>query len=298
VPHHIHCSVGTDKYFYETEYELVIRNLWGSQGSLQIAARANVQDRTELRFLKLKWATTLQSNQDGNIYEAIEKLQPHHSLSHLEFFGYNGSSFPCWISNVQYHPLNLVSLRLCHLKNCETLPPLGHLPKLRHLFVEDMPKINNVTMDLHGLQQPLKKLTSLHLQSLQDLEQWWIVSTNGEGEFMFPVLRELSVESCRKLMFKPSIPRCAKYTIRNSDMILSSEEPLGPSSSPAPLIVEISNCTVPCSTLVWLQSLGTLQEMKIYGELGGSSPNQTSQQPQNFSCTQKVIRLKCFSFFL
>uniref|UniRef100_A0ACD5YIW9 Uncharacterized protein n=1 Tax=Avena sativa TaxID=4498 RepID=A0ACD5YIW9_AVESA len=287
VPQYIHCSVGTDKYFYETDDELVINNLWGSQGSLQIAARANLQDRTKLRFLKLKWATILQSNEDNNIYEAIEKLQPHHSLSHLELFGYNGSSFPCWISNVQNHPLNLVSLRLCHLKNCEMLPPLGHLPKLRHLYVEDMPKINNVTMDLRGLQQPLRELTSLHLQSLQNMEQWWIVSTNGEGEFMFPVLRELSVESCPKLLFKPSIPKCAKYSIKNSDMILSSEEPLGPSSSPAPLIVEISNCTVPCSTLVWLQSLGTLQEMKIYGKMEDFSPNQTNQQPHSFSYTPK-----------
>jgi Leucine-rich repeat (LRR) protein len=263
LPQHIRSSVGTDEHWHITTDELLIPDLTGGSRGLCIAERVNLQIRAELRFLKLEWMPTSQSDDVGE--EILEKLQPNQSLEHLELVGYAGSVFPRWMmGNMMTSLPNIVSLHLFHLENCKNLPPLGELRNLRYLHIKDVPKLTNLQRGLSGGPRPFKKLTRLNLESLFNLESLSILlASSSEDHFMFPSLEELSVVSCCKLMFEPSLPKCLKYEIRESDRVLSCGEPTGPSSSSPPVQIEITGCRIPSSFLQWVRSLSTLEKAII-----------------------------------
>jgi len=83
---------------------------------------------------------------------------------------------------------------------------------------------------------------------------------------MFPALEELSILSCSNLIFKPSLPKCVKYEIKESNMVLQCGEPLGPLSSPSPAKFEISGCRIPSDWLQWFKSMQTIVKVVMDGE--------------------------------
>ncbi|CAM0951013.1 unnamed protein product [Alopecurus aequalis] len=270
LPQHVRCSVDIDEHWHIATDELVIPDLSGGSRGLDIAERVNLQNRSELRLLKLEWMPTSQSAA-GDVVEytgeeeVLEKLQPNHCLEHLELVGYAGSVFPTWMmSNMMILLPNLVSLHIFHLENCKNLPPLGDLRNLRYLSIRDVPNLTNLDMGLSGGTQPFKKLTHLSMESLFNLEEFSILlPTSSDEQFMFPALEELSVVSCCKLMFKPSLPKCLKYEIKESNNILLCGEPIGPTSCSSPVQIEITGCMIPSSLLQWIRSLRTLEKAVI-----------------------------------
>ncbi|XP_047078841.1 putative disease resistance RPP13-like protein 1 [Lolium rigidum] len=267
LPQHIRCSVGTDEHWHITSDELLIPDLTGGSRGLGIAERINLQSQAELRFLKLEWMPNSQPADvvDDAGEEVLEKLQPNQSLEHLELVGYAGPVFPRWMmGNMMTSLPNIVSLHLFHLENCKDLPPLSELRNLLYLHIKDVPKLTNLQRGLSGGPRPFKKLTRLNLESLFNLEALSILLASSSGDhFMFPCLEELSVVSCCKLMFEPSLPKCLKYEIRESDRVLSCGEPTGPSSSSPPVQIEITGCRIPSSFLQWVRSLSTLEKAVI-----------------------------------
>ncbi|XP_047049883.1 uncharacterized protein LOC124654952 isoform X2 [Lolium rigidum] len=267
LPQHIRYSVGTDEHWHITSDELLISDLTGGSRGLSIAERVNLQSRVELRFLKLEWMPNSQPADvvDDVGEEVLEKLQPNQSLEHLELVGYAGPVFPRWMmGNMMTSLPNIVSLHLFHLENCKDLPPLGELRNLLYLHIKDVPKLTNLQRGLSGGPRPFKKLTRLNLESLFNLEALSILLASSSGDhFMFPCLEELSVVSCCKLMFEPSLPKCLKYEIRESDRVLSCGEPTGPSSSSPPVQIEIIGCKIPSRFLQWVRSLSTLEKAVI-----------------------------------
>lgn len=184
---------------------------------------------------------------------------------------------------------NLVRLHLLCLGNCKDLPPLGQLINLRHLHIEDMPNLVNLGMGLSGGTQPFKKLLHLKLENLLNLEELPILLliNNGNQQFMFPALEELSVLSCPNLMFKPSLPKCQKYGIKDSNRILSCGEPLGPLSSPSPANIMITGCRISSSWLQWLESLQTIEKIVIDACVGDDGEAVTSLELLGVKCTQE-----------
>ncbi|CAL5088828.1 unnamed protein product [Urochloa decumbens] len=273
LPDHIQCSVGYDEQSLINTDELVITDTTGDSRGLIIAKRLNLQNRLELRFLKLEWVLTSQSAEDELIEyvseeEVLEKLQPNQTLEQFELVRYMGCAFPTWMKNKLMTSLPyLVNLRLFHLHNCIALPPLGHLKNLRYLHIKDMPNLIYLEMGLSGGPESLGKLTHLKLETLNLKELPILLSANKEYPcFMFPALEELSILSCSNLIFKPSLPKCAKYVIKESNMVLQCGQPLGPLSSSSPAKIEISGCMIPSDWLQWFKSTWTLEEVVIDGE--------------------------------
>ncbi|TVU09192.1 hypothetical protein EJB05_42640, partial [Eragrostis curvula] len=293
VPPHIRCSVGMDEHGHVTTDELVIKDITGGPRGLSIADRLNLQNRLELRLLKLQWNPTSHSDadelvDDANNDEVLEKLQPNQSLEHFVLVKYAGYAFPTWMMNNMITSLPyLVSLCLFHLQNCNNLPPLGQLRNLRYLHIKGMPNVRNLEMGLSGGPQPFKKLTHLKLETLMNLNELSIlVLTDTENQnFMFPLLEELSVLSCSKLIFKPSLPRCRRYEIRESNNVLSCGEPLGPSSSASPTKIEISGCLVSSSWLQWLNSMQSLKKLVIHECVGDDGAQLTYSEFREIKST-------------
>uniref|UniRef100_A0ACD5YG34 Uncharacterized protein n=1 Tax=Avena sativa TaxID=4498 RepID=A0ACD5YG34_AVESA len=294
LPPYIRCSVGIDENWHITTDELVIPDLTRGSRGLSIAESANLQNRPELRFLKLEWANTSHPDVHGVVEdldeEVLEKLQPHWSLEHFELAGYSGFAWPTWMMNNMVNLLpNLVSLHLFFLGNCKHLPLLGQLINLRHLHIKDMPNLVNLEMGLSGGPRPFKKLTHLKLEILLNLEELPILSTtdNGNEQFMFPALEELSVLFCPNLMFKPSLPKCVKYVIKNSNLILSCGEPLGPLSSPSPVNIMVTGCRISSSWLDWLESLKTIEKIVIDTCVGDDGEAINYLMLHEIKCTQE-----------
>ncbi|TVU00852.1 hypothetical protein EJB05_53700, partial [Eragrostis curvula] len=273
LPRHVRCSVGIDERCHVTSDELDITDMTGGSRGLNIAENLNLQNRLDLRFLKLEWIHSSRSDideliDDVNEDEVLERLRPNQSLEHFKLVEYAGCTFPTWMTNTMITSLPyLASLWLFHLENCTNLPPLGQLRNLRYLHINDMPNLRYLDMGLSGSAEPFRKLTHLKLEMLNLKELHILLPANNENQqFMFPVLEELSVLSCSELIFKPSLPKCAKYEIKESNMILSCGQPLGPLSSPSPQKIVISGCRIPSAWLYWLKSLQTLEKVVIDGE--------------------------------
>jgi hypothetical protein len=118
LPEHIRCSVGYDEQSHINTDELVISDTTGDSRGLSIAKMLNLQNRLELRFLKLEWVLTSQSAADElveyvNEEEVLENLQPNHTLEQFELVRYMGCAFPTWMMNTLMTSLPyLVNLRL------------------------------------------------------------------------------------------------------------------------------------------------------------------------------------------
>jgi len=272
-PEPIRCSVGYDEQSLINTDELVITDTTGDSRGLSIANRLNLQNQLELRFLKLEWALTSQSAADElieyvNEEEVLEKLQPNQTLEQFELVRYMGCAFPTWMMNNLVTSLPyLVTLRLFHLHNCTALPPLGCLRNLRYLHIKDMPNLIHLEMGLSGGPESFRKLTHLKLETLNLKELPILLTANKENPcFMFPALEELSILSCSNLIFKPSLPKCVKYEIKESNMVLQCGEPLGPLSSPSPAKFEISGCRIPSDWLQWFKSMQTIVKVVMDGE--------------------------------
>uniref|UniRef100_A0A251S6B5 Putative NB-ARC n=1 Tax=Helianthus annuus TaxID=4232 RepID=A0A251S6B5_HELAN len=113
--------------------EISIKGLNKVQCSMH-AREANLSLKG-INKLKLKW-------NDGSGRETIEKevlseLMPcSDKLKMLEVKHYKGIELPNWVGDPSFHQLVHVSLRGC--RKCTSLPPLGRLPSLEILRLEDM----------------------------------------------------------------------------------------------------------------------------------------------------------------
>lgn len=293
LPPYIRCSAGIDEEWHVTTDELVIPDLTRGSRGLSIAESANLQNRPELRFLKLEWTNTSHPAAHGVVEdlgeEILEKLQPHWNLEHFELAGYSGFVWPTWMMNNMATLLpNLVSLHMFFLGNIKDLPPLGQLINLRHLHIKDMPNLVNLEMGLSGGPWPFKRLTHLKLESLLNLEELPILSitNNGNQQFMFPALEELSVLLCPNLMFKPYLPKCVKYEIKNSNRILSHGETWGPLSSPSSVNIMSTGCSISSSWLQQLIPLNNIEELEMDACVGDDGETVTSLELLVKKCTE------------
>uniref|UniRef100_A0A251SXL7 Putative NB-ARC n=1 Tax=Helianthus annuus TaxID=4232 RepID=A0A251SXL7_HELAN len=142
--------------------EISIEGLNKVQSSIH-AREANLYLK-EISKLELKW-------DDGSGSETLEtevlnELKPcSDKLKSLKIKSYKGIEFPNWIGDPSFNRLVHVSLRGC--RKCTSLPPLGRLPSLKILRLENM-------------------------------SSWEVWSTNSEA--MFPCLRELQIINCPNLI--------------------------------------------------------------------------------------------------
>ncbi|KAJ9190340.1 hypothetical protein P3X46_001556 [Hevea brasiliensis] len=192
------------------------------QGLLMLSGLANVDDMDEAKKAQLKKKKGINrmrlafngKEREGRIRhdeELLEVLEPHANLETLGIHGYEGSVFPDWIMSL----LNLKRVYLTRFKNCEKLPPLGKLPFLESLVLEEMERLKKLGVEFLGIetssQQEISssvtvfpKLTTLGLGPLKELEEWDDgMNKNGEENVtnftILPCLCSLYIWHCPKL---------------------------------------------------------------------------------------------------
>ncbi|KAJ0665494.1 putative virus X resistance protein-like, coiled-coil [Helianthus annuus] len=159
------------------------------------AQEANLLQK-RFRWLKLEWSDVF----DGSRKESLEKevlcgLKPNSaSLTFLHIVSYGGIEFPNWVGDPSFLQLTEVSIHGC--KNCTSLPPLGQLPSLKKLFIEDMDEVKAMGSELAGTGLSFPSLEVLHLENMKRLEEW----STDIGMVSFPCLKELVVRSCPNLV--------------------------------------------------------------------------------------------------
>ncbi|KAJ0860444.1 putative leucine-rich repeat domain superfamily [Helianthus annuus] len=161
---------------------------------VETAMHAQEANLLQKRFIliKLEWSDVF----DVSRKESLEKevlcgLKPNSaSLTFLHIVSYGGIEFPNWVGDPSFLQLTEVNIRGC--KNCTSLPPLGQLPSLKKLFIEDMDEVKAMGSELVGTGLPFPSLEVLTLENMKRLEVW---STNN-GAVSFPCLQTLVVRNC------------------------------------------------------------------------------------------------------
>ncbi|KAF5181245.1 Disease resistance protein rga2 [Thalictrum thalictroides] len=110
--------------------------------------------------------------------------------------GYQGALLPSWMTLLH----NLRKIQLFRCWNCETLPPLGQLPRLQVLKISELSSLKCIGVEFCGeVGRQLKgfpSLEDLSLEMMPDLEKWEFPLLN---DALFPCLRNLRLWNCPKL---------------------------------------------------------------------------------------------------
>ena len=111
----------------------------------------NMKDKQYLDELRLHWDHKKASDDQGDVVQnerdILRSLQPHTNLKRLCINSFGGLSFPDWVGDPLFS--NLVSLILTNCYNCTSLPPLGQLPSLKHLFISEMKGVERVGCEFY-----------------------------------------------------------------------------------------------------------------------------------------------------
>ena len=169
----------------------------------------NMKDKQYLEELNLYWNYKNASDQGDvvqNERDILRSLQPHTNLKRLRIYYFGGLSFPNWVGDPLFSNLVLLELRNCY--NCTSLPPLGQLPSLKHLFILGMDGVERVGSEFYHYGNSYSSNTiKPYFSSLQTLRfagmtNWekWLCCGCRRGEF--PRLEELYIYKCPKLIGK------------------------------------------------------------------------------------------------
>ncbi|XP_020085968.1 putative disease resistance protein RGA3 [Ananas comosus] len=232
-----HCASISELEHLKLVGELEIKGLENVTSPVDAKA-ANLIEKN-LRSLKLEW--NVLSAEEGmdtvlpaeEIDTVLENLQPHQKLENLEIEGYGGRKFPSWMMNRigSYLP-NLVKIRLENVPGCSSLPPLGQLPFVEDLIIQNMPAITNLGVD------KFPALTRLLLGCMPGLREWVTVLTVDDEEGrrervpIFSCLTNLLLKECPQLRPEPCLPPSVEYltisrtSSENLSLILERATPL------------------------------------------------------------------------
>ncbi|CAL4905339.1 unnamed protein product [Urochloa decumbens] len=229
------------------------------------AELAKLRNNPDLRELNLFWYGT-EGTENRRDAEVLENLVPPRTLEGFELRGYMSRNFPNWMVDISSYLPYLTSIRLFRLESCYSLPPLGMLPNLRLLSMEDIHNIKKIGKEFYGEQGTCKRLRVIQLTRMNILLEWWTTRSGDEDdEFLIPNLHRLEVTHCTKLKFLPCPPKSMYWDLHNSDEVL-----------PIHGFGRLSSSTLPFRAQIWsfdfsrdkwgrLQHLTTLEELVVKG---------------------------------
>ncbi|XP_074285728.1 putative disease resistance protein RGA1 [Silene latifolia] len=168
----------------------------------------------------------------------LEEMQPHRGVKAFELKGYHGETIPRWPGREDNSALfdlpNLVTLEIQDCSELLYLPwQIGKLPYLRTLYISGLSNMeyvaNSETLASGEGSSFFPSLDRLFIHKLPKLRAWWrrsesyVVNPNDSGRIRdarvqwehprstgsspcFPVLKNLTVQYCEKLIFVPLSP--------------------------------------------------------------------------------------------
>ncbi|KAK9997659.1 hypothetical protein SO802_022345 [Lithocarpus litseifolius] len=218
------CQVEELEHLNKLKGELDIYNLEHVRDKEE-AKRANLVEKTKLYKLGFHW--DIGSNRedrygsDGDVLLAekyndeavLEGLQPHRYLKSLSITGFKGESFPSWMLTgcdarnglLLFDYLIEISFSLC--SKCKQVPPLGHLPCLRVLKIQEMYSVTSIGTQFYGdgnHRTFFPSLRRLELKQMTSLVEWKDAEEMTTESKVFPCLEELTIAECIKLVSAPS----------------------------------------------------------------------------------------------
>ncbi|XP_008228683.1 PREDICTED: putative disease resistance protein RGA3 [Prunus mume] len=201
------------------------------QGSLFIKGLGNVRDASEaekaqlankrhILHLELDFSNGDKRRQGERDGEMLSFLEPPQSLEFLSISCYCGGSFssPNWMISLP----NLRTLVLRSWKNCDFLPPLGKLPSLQTLSIDDMPSVRKVGVEFLGIEETsallksssptvsFPKLKKLSFSGMCSWEEWGGVGGLAEEDSevrIMPCLSSLDILKADSLRTLPDFLR-------------------------------------------------------------------------------------------
>nr|XP_048318661.1 putative disease resistance protein At3g14460 [Ziziphus jujuba var. spinosa] len=187
---------------------LKLNNVPGAKDALE----ATLMDKKYLEELDLAWKDD--SNDSKHDQKALQYLSPHTKLERLFVYGYGGTTFPNWLGYRSF--CNMVFIMLSNCKYCNCLPPLGQLPSLKTLYIEQLSGVVSVGAEFYGSSErnPFASLKFLSFSKMSNWEEW--SSIEVEDREVFPKLQELEIRECHRLMnvhWPRSLPRLTKLRI-------------------------------------------------------------------------------------
>ncbi|GJZ37326.1 RNA-directed DNA polymerase, eukaryota, reverse transcriptase zinc-binding domain protein, partial [Tanacetum coccineum] len=101
--------------------------------------------------------------------EVLDVLKPDNDgLKKLEIVNYGRLKFPKWVGDPSFRELAHVSIRGC--KKCTSLPPLGQLPSLKELSIQDMDGLKGVGLEFLGTGAAFPSLEILKFEGMSGWE--------------------------------------------------------------------------------------------------------------------------------
>ncbi|KAK1364508.1 putative disease resistance protein RGA3 [Heracleum sosnowskyi] len=214
--------------------------------NMEEASKAKLYTKFNLERLFLNWSNNVDEREDReyNHGDVMEGLKPTTNLKELTIDYFKGENFASWITMMT----NLVKITLRNCKRCETLLPLGYLPKLREMKINGMTSVKVIGTDFYGVlgsdssesseRGVIQTVTTMYpsmkkllLLDLPKLKEWLepVTSTGHEDQstmLVFPILEELYIRNCPRLTRIPRIcfSSLKKLEITNlySSMILET----------------------------------------------------------------------------
>ncbi|XP_076906236.1 putative disease resistance RPP13-like protein 1 [Bidens hawaiensis] len=162
-----------------------------------LAREANLSQK-RLAELKLEWDTVFDGFRNTTLdFEVLNELKPpSDKLKRLQIECYGGIKFPNWFGDPLF--LQLVHVSLIGCGKCSSLPPLGQLPSLKELFIQQMDNVTFVGLELLGTTGVA--FPSLEVLYIEDMQRWEAWSTSHEVvDVVFPCLRGLVIINCPAL---------------------------------------------------------------------------------------------------
>ena len=213
------------------------------------ALEANLVGKQYLDGLRLEWSSFGEQNGADIV---LNNLQPHSNIKRLRIEQYEGSRFPDWLGC----PAILISMVSLHLERCEnvsSLPPLGQLPSLKHLYIWGLGEIERVGAEFYGTDLSFVSLKALSFKGMSKWKEWLFLGGQG-GEF--PRLKELYIENCPMLTgdFPTHLPLLTKLEIKECEQLVA---PL----PRVPIIRELT--TRGCNISRWKELPPLLQNLTI-----------------------------------
>ncbi|XP_059440896.1 putative disease resistance RPP13-like protein 1 [Corylus avellana] len=137
------------------------------------ASDAKLIEKTDLIALCLEWSNRLDESLDRTSeFEVLNMLQPHKTLKELTIKCYGGMKFPTWLAGHSFS--HMVALTIENCKMCTSLPPVGQLQSLKHLFIKGTARVKNVGHEFYGVScsQPFESLETLCFNNMEEWENW------------------------------------------------------------------------------------------------------------------------------
>ncbi|PWA83346.1 leucine-rich repeat domain, L domain-like protein [Artemisia annua] len=137
-----------------------LRNLKNLRAEISIDGLQQLQSARDIQEVNLsekrvselhmKWSDVFDDSRNENLEkDVMDALKPHSdNLKDLVIESYGGKVFPNWIGDPSFFRLTNVRIEKCG--NCMFLPPLGELPSLKKLVIQELKEVKVMGSEFLG----------------------------------------------------------------------------------------------------------------------------------------------------